>query len=239
DLFFVDDNLVADPEAAKELMRALVPLKVRWVSQSGIDHVRDPELLELFVESGCLGNVIGFESLDPADLRAAHKGPNLAASARYATEIATLREHHLQTWAALTLGYDHDTVASIEETCEWAIVNRFTFAAFNVLMPYPRTPLYARLAEEGRLLYDGRWWLHPEYRFNHAAFRPARMTADELTEVAWGCRQRWNSPGSILSRAFDPATNMASLERLAIYLAYNPIYRRESFKKQGMRLGTR
>jgi radical SAM superfamily enzyme YgiQ (UPF0313 family) len=239
DLFFVDDNLVANPEAAKELMRALVPLKVRWVSQSGIDHVHDPELLELFVASGCLGNVIGFESLEPADLRAARKGPNLAASERYAEEIALLRAHHLQTWAALTLGYDHDTVGSIEETCEWAIANRFTFAAFNVLMPYPRTPLYARLAEEGRLLYDGRWWLHPEYRFNHAAFRPARMTADELTEVAWACRQRWNSPGSILRRVLDPATNMASLERLAIYLAYNPVYRRESFKKQGMRLGTR
>jgi radical SAM superfamily enzyme YgiQ (UPF0313 family) len=220
-------------------MRALVPLKVRWVSQSGIDHVHDPELLDLFAKSGCLGNVIGFETLDAENLRAAHKGPNLAASARYAEEVALLREHHLQTWVALTLGYDHDTVSSIESTCEWAIDNRFTFAAFNVLMPYPRTPLYARLAEEGRLLYDGRWWLHPEYRFNHAAFRPMRMTADELTEVAWACRQRWNSAGSIVRRAFDPATNMASLERFAIYCAYNPLYRRESFKKQSMRLGTR
>ena len=71
------------------------------------------------------------------------------------------------------------TVESVGATVEWAIENRFTFAAFNVLMPYPRTPLYARLAEEGRLLYDGRWWLHPDYRFNHAAYRPARMTADQ------------------------------------------------------------
>lgn len=239
DLFFVDDNLVADGAAAKELLRALAPLGVRWVSQATVDHARDPELLRLFADSGCLGNVIGFETLDPDNLRAAHKGTNLRASPRYAEEIAALRAHHLQTWAAFTLGYDGDTVDALRETCEWAIAQRFAFAAFNVLMPYPGTPLYDRLAAEGRLLYDGRWWLHPDYRFNHAAFRPARMTADELTEVGWACRRRWSSPGSILRRVLDPATHLASLERFVVYWAYNPLYRRESFKKQGMRLGTR
>lgn len=239
DWFFVDDNLAADVPALKELLRALTPLRLRWVSQVSVEHAHDPELLDLFVASGCLGNVIGFESLDPDSLRDARKAPNLRASPRYADELAALRARHLQTWAALVLGLDHDTVASLEDTCEWAIAQRFAFAAFNVLMPYPGTPLYARLAEEGRLLYDGRWWLHPDYRFNHAAFRPARMTADELTEVAWRCRKRWSSVGSIVRRALDPATHLASFERFAVYCAYNPLFRREAFKKQGMRLGTR
>jgi hypothetical protein len=106
-------------------------------------------------------------------------------------------------------------------------------------MPYPGTATYARLAEEGRLLYDGRWWLHPDYRFNHAAFRPVRMTADELTEVGWRCRRRWSGPGSIVRRVLDPATHLHSLERFAVYWAYNPLFRRESLKKQDMRLGTR
>ena len=172
DLFFVDDNFVANPEAAKELLRALIPLKVRWVSQASVDHTRDPEMMRLFVESGCLGNVIGFESLDVENLRQMRKAANLAAFDRYAEAVATLRAHHLQTWAAFALGYDHDTVESILATCEWGISNHFTFAAFNVLMPYPSTPFYERLKAEGRLLYDGRWWLHPDYRFNYAAFRP-------------------------------------------------------------------
>jgi len=239
DFFFVDDNLVADPDAAKELLRALAPLGIRWVSQASLDHTHDPEMLRLFAESGCLGNVIGFESLDPDSLREARKGPNLRASPAYADEVAALRAHHLQTWAAFILGLDHDTVGSLEATCDWAIRQRFAFAAFNVLMPYPGTALYARLAEEGRLLYDGRWWLHPDYRFNHAAFRPARMTADELTEVAWRCRRRWSSPASIVRRALDPSTHLHSLERFAVYCAYNPLFRREAFKKQGLRLGTR
>jgi radical SAM superfamily enzyme YgiQ (UPF0313 family) len=239
ELFFVDDNFVADPDAAKELLRALIPLKVRWVSQASIDHARDPEMLRLFAESGCLGNVIGFESLDIENLRQMRKGPNLAAFDGYAEAVAALRAHHLQTWAAFGLGYDRDTVDSILATCEWGIANRFTFAAFNVLVPYPSTPFYERLKAEGRLLYDGRWWLHPDYRFNHAAFRPARMTADELTDAAWACRRRWSSQPSILARAFDPATNMATPYRFATYCVYNPLFRRETFKKQDMRLGTR
>jgi radical SAM superfamily enzyme YgiQ (UPF0313 family) len=238
-LFFVDDNLVANPEAAKELLRALVPLKVRWVSQVSIDHTRDPELMSLFVESGCLGNVIGFESLDVENLRQMRKAPNLAKFDGYAEAVATLRDHHLQTWAAFGLGYDHDTVESLLATCEWGISNRFTFAAFNVLMPYPSTPFYERLQAEGRLLYDGRWWLHPDYRFNYAAFRPAQMTADELTEAAWACRRRWSSRSSIIRRALDLRTNLATPFRFITYAVYNPLFRRESFKKQGMHLGTR
>ncbi len=239
ELFFIDDNLISDIEAAKNLLRALVPLRVRWVSQASLDQVRDPELMRLFVQSGCLGNVIGFESLDPANLQQMHKSPNLAGFDRYEEAVQTLRGHGLQTWAAFVMGYDHDTPESILATCEWAIAHRFAFAAFNVLMPYPNTPLYRRLEAEGRLLYDGKWWLHPEFRFNHAAFRPARMTPDQLTEAAWECRRRWSSPASIIHRAFDLRTNMRSPFRFAVYCMYNPLYRREAFKRQGLRLGLR
>lgn len=237
DLFFVDDNLISNPAAAKELLRALIPLGIRWVSQAGIEHTRDPEMLQLFAESGCLGNVIGFESLVLDNLRQMRKSGNLPAFDRYEEAVRALRDHHLQTWAAFALGYDHDSVESILATCEWGIANRFTFAAFNVLMPYPRTALYRRLEEEGRLLYDGRWWLHSDYRFNHAAFRPKRMKPDELTEAAWKCRQRWSSTSSIFNRAWDLQTNMSSPLRLALYCLYNPLFRQEALKKQGMRLG--
>ena len=167
------------------------------------------------------------------------KRVDVAGFDRYGSAVQVLREHHLQTWAAFLLGYDHDTAESIRAQCDWAIEQRFTFAAWNVLMPYPGTPLYERLAAEGRLLYDGRWWLHPDYRFNSAAFRPAGMSADALTEVAWECRRRWSSLGSIVRRALEPATNMSSPTRLALYILYNPLFRREAFKRQGLRLGLR
>ncbi len=237
-LFFVDDNITADHDAAKELFRALIPLKVRWVSQASLDMLRDPELMQLMVRSGCQGNVIGFESISDAGLRGMRKAVNRAAARdTYAGAIEQLRSLGLQTWAAFTIGHDTDTVESIRATCEFAIRSKFTFAAYNILMPYPGTPLHADLQAQDRLLYDGRWWLHPGYQFNHASFRPATMTPDELTREAFACRTRTNSLGSILRRLAEPRTNLRNPVRFGNFVAYNPIFRREVFRKQGMALG--
>jgi hypothetical protein len=76
-IFFVDDNFLSDQQAAKAFLRELIPLRIRWVSQASLDMTNDLELMRLLVDSGCLGNVIGFESLDPANLRQMKKAPNL------------------------------------------------------------------------------------------------------------------------------------------------------------------
>ncbi len=246
-IFFVDDNLLSNHEAAKSFLRALIPLRIRWVSQASLDMTNDPELMELLVESGCLGNVIGFESLNPHNLRQMKKGPNFLTNGRgkafrdgwdyYERAVQILRDHHLQTWAAFTLGHDHDTLESIRQTSEFAMRNKFCFAAYNILMPYPGTPFYERLRGENRLLFGGQWWLHPQYRFNHAAFIPRQMTPDELTQACWECRRQWNTPSSIFWRMWDFKTHLSSPIRLAAYLQYNPIYAREAKKKQGMLFG--
>lgn len=238
-IFFVDDNFLSNHEAAKAFLRALVPLRIKWVSQASIDMTHDPELMDLLEESGCLGNVVGFESLNRVNLRSMKKAPNLMRREwdRYEAQCKVLRDHHLQTWAAFTLGHDEDTVESIRETLDFAMHHKFCFAAFNILMPYPNTPLYDRLEREGRLLWGGRWWLHPEYRFNHAAIVPRNMTAEELTEACWYCRRNWNKASAILKRMWDIKTHMHSLTRLGVYLQYNPLYAKETFKKQGMLFG--
>ncbi len=237
-LFFVDDNIVCDHEKAKELFRALIPLKIRWVSQGSMDMLHDEELMRLMVKSGCLGLVIGFESISPESVSEMNKGTNRKGSAdMYKWEIGELRRWGLQTWAAFTVGHDSDTIESIRATCDFAIKNKFTFAAYNILMPYPNTPLYERLEREGRLLYDGKWWLHEDYRFNYASIVPKNMTADELTEVSFDCRRRFNSFGSIFRRALEPHTNLRTPYRFMTYLIYNPLFRKEVFKKQGMRFG--
>lgn len=237
-LFFVDDNIVCNREKAKELFRVLIPLKIHWVSQGSMDMLLDKELMELMVKSGCLGLVIGFESISPQNISEMHKYTNRKASDNlYASEIEQLRQWGLQTWAAFTVGHDGDTVESIRATCDFAIRNKFTFAAFNILMPYPNTPLYERLEQEGRLLYDGKWWLHEEYRFNYCSIVPKNMTPDELTEISFDCRRRFNSVPSIISRALEIHTNLRTPYRFMTYLIYNPLFRKEVFKKQGLRFG--
>jgi radical SAM superfamily enzyme YgiQ (UPF0313 family) len=236
-LFFVDDNIASDRHALKELCRALIPMRINWVSQASLDVTADAELMRLMVDSGCLGHIMGFESITRQSVREARKAPNLGKFDQYATQIAILREHGLQTWAAFTLGYDHDTVDSVRATLDFALKNRFTFAAFNILMPYPGTPLYDRLAREGRHLYDGQWWLHPEYRFNAASFVPARMTPDELTDVCYEARREFNRIPSLLWRFSDIKTNMRTLTRARAFWQFTPVFRREVFKKHGMRFG--
>jgi radical SAM superfamily enzyme YgiQ (UPF0313 family) len=237
-VFFVDDNVVGDREAAKELFRALIPLRIRWVSQGSIDMTEDGELMSLMARSGCLGHVIGFESLDPETLRGMGKRVNLAGGdPGYRRAIEVLRRHGLQTWAAFTVGHDEDTVESVRALVDFALAQKFTFAAFNTLTPYPGTPLYRRLEQEGRLLFGGRWWLHPDFRFNHATFVPARMTPRQLTEVSWEARVRFNSLGSRLRRFLEPRTNLRNPMRMALYWGYNGLFRREVVRKQGMELG--
>ena len=237
-LFFVDDNIVCDHAKAKELFRALIPLKIRWVSQGSMDMLHDEELMRLMVKSGCLGLVIGFASISPESVSEMNKGTNRKGSSEmYKWEIEQLRKWGLQTWAAFTVGHDSATMESIKATCDFAIKNKFTFAAYNILMPYPNTPLYEKLEREGRLLYDGKWWLHEEYRFNYASIVPKNMTADELTEISFDCRRRFNSFGSIFKRALEPHTNMRTPYRFMTYLVYNPLFRKEVFKKQGLIFG--
>lgn len=237
-LFFVDDNIVCNREKAKVLFQALIPLKIHWVSQGSLDMLKDNELMQLMVKSGCLGLVIGFESISEECITEMNKNTNKTASGEmYKSEILQLRKWGLQTWAAFTVGHDGDTLESIKATCDFAIKNKFTFAAFNILMPYPNTPLYHKMEKENRLLYDKKWWLNDSYRFNYSSIIPKNMTADELTEISFDCRRRFNSWSSIIKRAMEPHTNLRSPYRFLTYLIYNPLFKKEVFKKQGMKFG--
>jgi len=185
--------------------------------------------MEMYYKNLNLSNANGF--VMGKDVNKAYVSDN------YSKAIEELRSYGLQTWAAFTVGHDADTVESIRETCEFAIKSKFCFAAYNILMPYPGTPLYEELKSQNRLLYDGKWWLHSDYRFNHAAFVPKNMTPDELTEVSLFCRKKTNSIPALIYRAFEFRTNMRNPLRLMEYCLYNPLFRKETFKKQDMSLG--
>ena len=62
------------------------------------------------------------------------------SSDMYKSEIKQLREWGLQTWAALLSDM---TAIPLNQLKQPVILhkNKFTFAAFNILMPYPNTPL--------------------------------------------------------------------------------------------------
>ena len=236
-IFFIDDNIATDRKALRELCRELIPLGINWISQASLDVTKDQNLMRVMADSGCIGHVMGFETITPESLRDARKAPNIPGFSNYQHEVRILREFGMQTWAAFTLGYDNDTYDSVLATMEFALKNKFTFAAFNILMPYPNTPLYMKLENENRLLYGGKWWLHPEYRFNQAAFEPKNMTPGELTDACHIARKKFNSIFSLMYRFSDMQTNLKTLWRAASYWRYATLFRKELYKKHKMRFG--
>ena len=89
-IFFVDDNITGNMEQAKEFFRALIPLKIRWVSQASINAAHDEEFLELIKASGCQALLIGFETLNPQNLNKMQKSFNTMKGG-YETALANLR----------------------------------------------------------------------------------------------------------------------------------------------------
>ncbi len=199
--FFVDDNITSNLAQAKEFLRELIPLGIRWVSQSSINAAHDDEFLDLMRRSGCQGVLIGFESLNESNLAAMNKTFNVARGG-FAHALANLRRHRIRIYGTFIFGYDGDTPDSFARTVDFAEEHAFYITAFNHLTPFPGTPLYRRLSDEGRLLYEA-WWLDDNYSYNRIPFRPRGIDPEELQRQCVGARRRFYSWPSILRRGFD------------------------------------
>ncbi len=234
--FFVDDNITSNMREAKEFYRALIPLGIRWVSQASINAAHDEEFLDLIVRSGCQGLLVGFESLDRATLRQMGKSFNTMGGG-YEVALANLRRFRVRLYATFVFGYDQDTPETFRETLAFARRHRFYMVAFNHLTPFPGTPLYRRLQQEGRLLYD-RWWVDQEYRYNQVPFRPMRMAPEELQAHCLRARAAFYSLPSIARRFLDPV-NRGNLFMTRNFPLINLLLRREVHQRDLLPLGDR
>ena len=234
-IFFVDDNIGAEPARLRELCDALLPLRRRWIGQLSLHAAQDDALLRLMRRSGCEGVLIGFESLNPQNLAAMGKSVN-AGGIDYAPTLARLRHHGLSVYATFVFGYDHDTEESFRETLRFARAQKFFFTAFNHLVPFPGTPLYDRLRAEGRLLSDA-WWLDPKFCFGDVVFQPKNVTPQQLAELCHRYRRLHYAPGSVLERGWDFQANCRTPYKALMYLAGNLGQGREIRRRQGLPLG--
>jgi radical SAM superfamily enzyme YgiQ (UPF0313 family) len=222
--FFIDDNFSADMERAKSLLRALIPLQIRWVSQCSINAACDEEFVQLLAASGCYGLLIGFESLNAANLRKMNKGSNLKEDA-YEVGLANLRKYKIRVYATFIFGYDEDDQSSFENTFKFAMQQKFYLAAFNHLMPFPGTPLYSRLEQENRLRYE-KWWLDDAYRFNMIPFQPMRLSPEELQKGCLEARRKFFDFQHVLARSFD-SVNSSPIPLWPLFFGINSLFHKE------------
>jgi radical SAM superfamily enzyme YgiQ (UPF0313 family) len=209
-ILFVDLNLVSDATYARALFAALVPLRVRWFGLSTVLIAHDRELLELMARSGCRGLLLGLETVTPGSLQDAKKKFNSGVD--YRTLIGDLHALGIAIQGCFVFGLDHDTLEVFDTTVQFAIDAGIDLPRFAVLTPFPSTPLYLRLTEQGRILTRD-WEL---YDGQHVVFRPLNMSPRDLAaghERAWKSVYRYSAIAKRLwrARAFEPLAVAANL----------------------------
>ena len=234
-IFFVDDNIVADLKRAKELSQALIPLNIRWIGQAGISAALDEEILRLLSLSGCQGLLVGLESLNPETL--AQMGKGFASGGAYYDEaLANMRRHRIRIYATFVLGYDGDTAMTVRQILDFSLRNRFYLAAFNHITPFPGTPLYDRLEQEDRLIFD-RWWLQEDYRYGMLPFAPSSIAPEELEQCCVSARRRFFALPSRIRRSLDFTVNGQSPFMWANFFIINGLMSREVLQRRRYPLG--
>lgn len=233
-LFFIDDNIFLDEESALRLFKAIRPLKKKWACQISMDVAFNDRVLTAMRDSGCILVLIGFETLNPDNLKLMNKAANIKIR-KYEDAVRNIYRHKLMIYATFVLGYDYDTPESIEATFRFAFANNFAVANFNPLIPMPGTKLYERLEENGKLIYP-KWWLEKGYKYGDTAYFPVRMTPEELKEGCKNARFSFNTYKNIFLRLFRNKVHWNPFH-MVVFLALNIVSRKEIHRKQGKVLG--
>lgn len=233
-IFFVDDNFTSHIDQAKDLMRLLVPLKIKWVSQASIHAAHDEEFLQLARDSGCQALLVGLETLNRDTLKRMQKGFNMMKGG-YDVAFTNFRRHGIRLYITFMLGYDGDNGDAFRQNVSFARQHKFFMVSFNHVTPFPGTPLYDRLKEEGRLLYDS-WWLDTDYRYGMLPFVPTGMTPEEARLGCLKARSEFYSLRSIFNRALDVRVNTRGIFGW-YYFVINFLMRREVNQRENYPLG--
>jgi radical SAM superfamily enzyme YgiQ (UPF0313 family) len=194
-IIFWDDNITADKQYAKELFRAIAPYGKWWSSQATISAARDDELLDAAARSGCKQLFLGLESVSQLSMEEVSKEFNRVED--YARIIQRVHAHGIAVQAGIVFGFDHDTPTIFRDTLDFLEETGIQNATFNILTPYPGTPLFQRLDTQGRILtrdwrkYNGR---------TDVVFQPSQMSVDELLAGFRYANQRFYSLASVAKR---------------------------------------
>ena len=189
-VFFADDNFIGNRAYAKDLLRALAEWnsRQRWAisfyTQASVDMVRDEELLALMREANFSSVFLGIESPRKASLAETHKTQNEKLD--LVAAIHKIQSYNLFIWAGMIVGFDADDASIFEEQYRFLQEAGIPLTMLSVLLAVPKTPLYLRLEEAGRLFEIWTREKGTSPRFVGTAggtnFRPLLMTAEELKQ---------------------------------------------------------
>ncbi len=208
-LYFLDDNLLADPMFAGELFEGMRGMGRLWQGAATVGGVLRPGLLEKAAACGLRSLFVGFETLDRGQLRQHRKSHSSELDPT--RTVRRLHDLGVMINASFVFGLDGQDVTVFDRTLEWAIRHGVETATFHILTPYPGTALHRRLEDDGRIAHRD-WEL---YDTRHVVFEPHGMTADQLQDGYWRSYREFYSWQSIARAAVTKPSLSGALRHLA------------------------
>jgi radical SAM superfamily enzyme YgiQ (UPF0313 family) len=225
-LFFVDDALALNRNAAKKLFTELIPLRRLWLGQGPVSLAEDLELLRLMRRSGCQGLLIGFESVQKETQNEVRKIKNLKID--FYEAMHRFHSEGFGILGAFVFGFDYENKDVFKQTLEFIMRSRMDCVELRILTPYPGTRLYERLFGEGRLFVRD-WWLRG-YPPDTLLFQPKGMTADELIDGFARLNRQAYSFGAMTKRFWGMSPWKRTLLGCQVYAGVNLSTRKRYFK---------
>jgi radical SAM superfamily enzyme YgiQ (UPF0313 family) len=225
-LFFVDDALGLNRNAAKKLFTEMIPLRRLWLGQGTVSLAEDVELLRLMRRSGCLGLLIGFESVQKGTQNEVRKIKNLRID--FYEAMHRFHSEGFGILGAFVFGFDYENKDVFEQTLEFIMRSRMDCVELRILTPFPGTRLYERLLSEGRLFVRD-WWLRG-YPPDTLLFQPKGMTADELIDGFARLNRQAYSFGAMTKRFWGMSPWKRTLLGCQVYAGVNLSTRKRYFK---------
>ena len=220
---FQDNSLTIDTNYTKKLFRKLIGINKKFFAYGNIGILgKDDELLRLASEAGCLGWMIGFESVCQKSIDSIGKRTNVVSE--YIPAIKKIHNHGMLIQASFVLGFDFDKKDIFSKTEEFVRKSEVGIPFGLILTPYPGTKLYDRLDNEKRILTKD--W--DKYNGSTAVFKPANMTAEYLTKNTDKLNDNWHKYMRSIERIIkNMSFGFYSLtETLSLELYYKMIYQK-------------
>jgi radical SAM superfamily enzyme YgiQ (UPF0313 family) len=200
-VFIVDDNLIGNKKAIKVLLREVAAWQqahgfpLTFFTEASIDLAEDDELMQCMVEANVQTVFVGIESTNEESLRETKKLQNLRGGRTLLERVQTIQDGGMEVWCGMIVGFDHDTPDIFASHREFVRRSRIIHVMLGMLSAIPKTPLYQRLAAEGRLDLD-------ESDFGTNVI-PAGMTREELRDGYVRLMQEMYEPEAYFRRFED------------------------------------
>ena len=156
-VFIVDDNLVGNKKAMKEVLRHVIDWQkahdypLMFATEASIDLADDEETMQLMIEANIGAVFVGVESPNEESLKETKKMQNLRRGGTMIEKLHRIQDRGMEVWAGMILGFDHDTDGIFEAQRRFVEEARVPTAMIGMLSAIPKTPLYERMKLAGRL----------------------------------------------------------------------------------------